>query len=95
MRYEGAPVTLRHLWVSSAIALLLGVSVASADDGSSETGASSAEDGGLTGSAAYDPYPPVKAKPAGEDAWHQEVLVALIGGGPRFRNVRLDVGDFG
>jgi hypothetical protein len=41
----------------------------------------------------YDPSPPVKAGPAENEPWRQDVLVALIGGGVRFRHVRLDVGD--
>lgn len=39
------------------------------------------------------PSPPAYAAPAQDESWKQDVLVTLIGGGARFRRVRLDVGD--
>mgnify|MGYP001820657410 CR=1 FL=1 len=39
------------------------------------------------------PSPPVYAAPAQDESWKQEALVMMIGGGTRFRRVRLDVGD--
>jgi hypothetical protein len=87
MTYDHAQVTLRHLCLLGAAAFFCSHSVASAQDASD----AEPQDGE---SREYETYPPVKAGPAENEAWRQDVLVALIGGGPRFRNVRLDVGDF-
>ena len=80
MGYEARPVTLRQLLAVAALSLGLCNSAALAEDDEPPD-------------RTYDPSPPVKAGPAENEAWRQDVLVALIGGGVRFRNVRLDVGD--
>lgn len=80
MRYERGLVTLRHLGMIAALALGICNSVALAEEAKADI-------------PAYDPSPPVKAGPKENEAWRQDVLVALIGGGVRGRRVRLDVGD--
>lgn len=40
-----------------------------------------------------EPPKRVYRAPAEDDSWKQDVLVALIGGGVRFRRIHLDVGD--
>jgi len=81
MRYERGRVTSHHLAIISAVALVLCNSNALAEQNEDDA-------------PSYETSPPFSAGPAEDESWHQTVLVALIGGGPRFRNVRLDVGDF-
>lgn len=58
--------------------------------------------GGLSGSAraeepdehdAATPYSPPYAAQVKDESWKQDVLVAMIGAGARFRRISLDVGD--
>ena len=51
------------------------------------------QDGGEDGERAATPSPKVYAAPKEDESWKQDVLVALIGAGVRFRQIHLDVGD--
>lgn len=65
----------------AVIAWLLGPALARAEEESSDEESSA------------PPRPAVYAAKPRDESWKQDVLVALIGGGVRFRKIELDVGD--